>query len=146
MGQVPMLLEKSNCIIKFLLFCSWILLILITLYKVSTEKVITMNIVEEGVEIAIRFFLILSLLKLAQWIKRNTLLEKLGQNSYTIYILHQPFCCGFMGTLLYNKLNMPGLFVCIVCIGLSFIIPYILIRIINKNKVVAQISKTLLNI
>ena len=47
----------------------------------------------------------------------------LGKESLTIYLWHQPFCCAFLGTLLYNKLRLPALLVMIICFATSLCVP-----------------------
>lgn len=64
---------------------------------------------------------------------RSAFLVFVGKESLTIYLWHQPFCCAFLGTILYNRLHLPALVVMLVCILTSLCVPYLLI--ILKNKV-----------
>ena len=43
----------------------------------------------------------------------------LGRESLSIYLWHQPFCCAFLGMILYKKLRVPALLVMSVCIVVS---------------------------
>ena len=49
----------------------------------------------------------------------------LGRESLLIYILHQPFCCAFLGIILMNVLHLPSLVVMAVCILASILAGYI---------------------
>ena len=61
----------------------------------------------------------------------------LGKESLIIYLWHQPFCCAFLGMILYNKLHLPSLIVMAVCIatslGVSVCIVTIKKRICSKK-------------
>ena len=50
-------------------------------------------------------------------------LTYLGRESFWIYLLHQPFCCGFVGLLLYSRLGLPIPVVCTVCVLLGVVLP-----------------------
>lgn len=50
-------------------------------------------------------------------------LQALGERSFLIYLFHQPFCCGFVGALLYGKLHAPALAVIVLCFCLSLTVP-----------------------
>lgn len=53
----------------------------------------------------------------------SELISKCGEHSFVIYLFHQPFCCAFIGTLLYSKLNLNPFFVMTVCMAFSLIVP-----------------------
>lgn len=50
-------------------------------------------------------------------------LAALGRSSFTIYLLHQPFCCAFLGSALYTKLGLPALAVVLICLAASIVLP-----------------------
>lgn len=56
-------------------------------------------------------------------------LAVLGRNSFPVYLFHQPFCCAFLGTLLYGKMHLPALLTMAVCFVASLLLPYALIRL-----------------
>lgn len=72
--------------------------------------------------------LIFLCLSIAKYIKGRSalVLSKLGKNSFAIYLLHQPFCCAILGTILMKIL--PNCFITefaiiIICVFASFIVP-----------------------
>ena len=89
---------------------------------------------------------ILGMLHLCKRITRLTLLQKLGRDSFAIYLLHQPFCCGFAGILLYNFLGLSALIVIAVCTILSFLVPYAVIYLAARVRWIGKIARLLLNI
>jgi peptidoglycan/LPS O-acetylase OafA/YrhL len=89
---------------------------------------------------------ILGMLHLCKRISRPGILQKLGRDSFAIYLLHQPFCCGFAGIFLYNFLGLPALIVIAVCTILSFAVPYAVIYLAERVKWIRKITRTLLNI
>lgn len=64
--------------------------------------------------------------------KQDFLMDKfawLGENSFNVYLWHQPFCCAFCGVVLYDKLGVPATVTIGVCITLSIIIGWIITRL-----------------
>lgn len=55
--------------------------------------------------------------------KRTAWLAYLGRASFYIYLLHQPFCCAFIGNALYSKLGVPALPTMFVCLIISIAVP-----------------------
>lgn len=53
-------------------------------------------------------------------------LEKLGSSSFLIYLFHQPFCCAFVGIVLYRELHVPAIVTVAVCCALSTAVPFVL--------------------
>lgn len=80
----------------------------------------------------IRFTLIWGLIRLTARLDRVRWLTYIGRNSFWIYLLHQPFCCGFVGLLLYSKLALPIPLVCAVCIALALALPLAAQRVIQR--------------
>lgn len=93
-----------------------------------------------------RFLLIYSIFGVSKKIKKSNILSILGQESYNIYLMHQPFICAFLGTVLYGKLRMPAQVVIIICAVLSLAIPISIVRFIKKFPNINYIMKKLLNI
>lgn len=58
----------------------------------------------------------------------------LGKESLTIYLWHQPFCCAFLGTLLYGRMHLPALVVMAVCLAVSLAVSYAIVLIKRKLK------------
>ena len=58
----------------------------------------------------------------------------LGRESMMIYLLHQPFCCAFLGLILYNKLHIPAVPTMIACLIASIIVPWLVSAILGKIK------------
>lgn len=73
-------------------------------------------------------------------------MQTLGRSSFAIYLLHQPFCCGFAGILFYDVLHLPLLAVLILCILLSFLFPLAVVVISRRVKWIGRITGALLNI
>lgn len=67
----------------------------------------------------------------------NKLLKKitsLGKESFMFYLFHQPFCCAFVGNVLWNKLEFSIPQVVAVCMVLSILVPYLLMQCIKQVK------------
>lgn len=143
-AYMPDLLSKKSIILLSQL--GWICLVLIVLRKTFYGSVFISYYLEESIYLVVRCLVLISVFIASIHIKRNHFLEILGRNSFTVYLLHQPFCCGFMGTLLYNKLRFPIPIVCAICICLSFLLPFLFQWMIQKNRITARIGKILLNI
>ena len=58
----------------------------------------------------------------------------LGRESLVIYLWHQPFCCAFLGTVLYSELHLPSLVVMLICIAASLAVTKIIVSINRKRK------------
>ena len=73
------------------------------------------------------------------WISRsvsgNRVLLWFGRNSFTIYLLHQPFACAVLGTVLTMLLpqTLPFyLLTMAACIGASVVFPVLVVKIADK--------------
>lgn len=91
-------------------------------------------------------FVILSILRLACRLTSCTALRYCGTQSYNIYLLHQPFCCGFVGVILYNKFRLPALPVFVICCLLSILLPIAFTAVCKKSKPIGKLAKLLFNI
>lgn len=65
-----------------------------------------------------------------------------GRNTMPYYLYHQPFCCAFLGIVLYEKLHLPAAATVIVCMTASLAVPYVILKIVNKTKLGTVIRKT----
>ena len=91
-------------------------------------------------------FIVYSILRLSGKLKDCRPMLLLGEMSFSIYLLHQPFCCGFVGIILYNKLQMPAGFVFAICCLLSILFPMGVVAVCRKNRLIGKTAKRLLNI
>lgn len=81
--------------------------------------------------------IVVSIIQLAHKIANIKIFQYLGRNSYNIYILHQPFFCAFLGTIMlkmipFNYFNF--LFVMLVCGITGIVAPLIITRFIHLIK------------
>jgi fucose 4-O-acetylase-like acetyltransferase len=73
-------------------------------------------------------------------------MQKLGRDSFAIYLLHQPFCCGMAGILFYDVLRLPIPVVLIICTMLSFLFPFAVVALSRRVKWIGRVTGALLNI
>lgn len=73
--------------------------------------------------LGVRLVLIGGIFRLTQRLHSAAWLTRLGRESFWVYLLHQPFCCGFVGLLLYSKLGLPAALVCAVSVALGLSLP-----------------------
>lgn len=57
------------------------------------------------------------------------------------YLYHQPFCCAFLGLLLYEKLGVPAPAVVIICMAAGLTVPYLLIRLLGGTRIGAAAER-----
>lgn len=79
--------------------------------------------------LAVQLILIWGTMRLAVRLKGMKWLAYFGRESFWIYLLHQPFCCGFVGLLLYSRLGLSIPLVCTVCILLGLLLPLCAVRL-----------------
>lgn len=89
---------------------------------------------------------ILGFLQLSQQLSNLRLLTMAGRNSFAIYLLHQPFCCGFAGIVLFDRLGLPSPVVLVLCTVLSFLFPAMVIWLSRRVRFIGRITRALLNI
>lgn len=88
-----------------------------------------------------------SLLRLAIRLEgRLPYLVYAGKKSFVIYLLHQPFCCGFVGVILYNGLGWPLMIVYGICVILSFAVPLLVLKLAEQIRILGIIMKKLFNV
>lgn len=58
----------------------------------------------------------------------------LGRESMIIYLVHQPFCCAFLGLILYGRLGLPALPVMAVCMVASIAVSWVVSVLLNRIK------------
>ena len=90
--------------------------------------------------------LISFVLGISAMIKKKKLLQFMGKNSSSIYLFHQPFCCGVLGPILYDILKIPALFVITICFVLSLVLPMAFVNICKKNEQIYLLTSITLNI
>lgn len=87
----------------------------------------------------VRFFAIsvicMSSAVLSRCIYKGKMLKWIGKNSMEIYLFHQPFCCAFFGTLLYEKVGVSFFLVIIIEMGLSVIGVLSIMAFMTKNNI-----------
>ena len=64
----------------------------------------------------------------------------LGRETLVIYLWHQPFCCAFLGTLLYGRLNLPAPLVMMICIVTSLSVTKVIISFKKKVNLESQVT------
>ncbi len=72
------------------------------------------------------------------WLVRTNAGKKafryLGRESMIIYLVHQPFCCAFLGLILYNRMKLPALLVMAVCLAASIAVPWAVSAALKRVK------------
>lgn len=86
---------------------------------------------------------IVSLMNLSKRLTDNKFFTKLGMVSYPVYLLHQPFCAGFVGIVLYQVLGLPIIVVVAACIVLSFALPMFILWVTRKCRPSGKLADVL---
>lgn len=86
--------------------------------------------------------LMVLLAKLFDKAKPGRFFTFLGKESLYIYLFHQPFCCAFLGTVLYNKMHLPAIVVMLVCIAASLAVGYAFSMLRKSHKKDVAIQNT----
>ena len=93
------------------------------------------------------FFLVYISRKIERtWISNG--LQSLGRYSYNVYLLHQPFCCAFLGIILLKWIGgtlLGDMLSIAICVIMSTVFPIIIIRMMYKLGL-GRLMKLLLNI
>ena len=95
---------------------------------------------------AAAIFVSIGVILLSQRITKLGMLAAMGRESFAIYLLHQPFCCGFAGILLYDRMRLPAVAVLAICTALSLALPIAVAWVARRIGWIGKISKLLLNI
>lgn len=90
--------------------------------------------------------MIFGIIQLCRSLSGLRILTAAGRSSFAVYLLHQPFCCGFAGILLYDRMQLPAAVVLVLCTVLSFALPAAIVRVAHRVKWIGRIAKSLLNI
>lgn len=146
-AKMELLLHKS----KILDTVSVLSCLCILVYCAFSAMQINMGIIDQPQvracwKLVVTVFIIFGVLRLSCKLENCKPLLYCGRETYSIYLLHQPFCCGFVGVILYNKLNLPALPVYLICCALSILLPAVFVAVCRQIKPIGKISKTLLNI
>lgn len=56
-----------------------------------------------------------------------------GKSTLPYYLYHQPFCCAFLGIVLYEKLNINAVLTVIICFASSIAVPKAVLWIFKKT-------------
>lgn len=56
----------------------------------------------------------------------------LGRESLAIYLWHQPFCCAFLGLVLYGRLGLPALVTMAVCFAASLGVSWVYVQLRDR--------------
>lgn len=62
----------------------------------------------------------------------------LGRDSLILYLLHQPFCCAFLGLLLYQKLHVPAVLTMLICMIVSLVVARVVTLLLRRFHVRRQ--------
>lgn len=67
--------------------------------------------------------------------------SKFGRNTLPYYLYHQPFCCAFLGIVLYEKLHLNVYLAVILCFASSIAVPKLALWIFKKTGLGKLIKK-----
>ncbi len=56
----------------------------------------------------------------------------LGRESLAVYLWHQPFCCAFLGLVLYGRLGLPALVTMAVCFAASLGVSWVYVQLRSR--------------
>lgn len=121
--------SKGYIIISIL---SWLYCILYVL-KIFNDSTGFMWYLKNVVLLCSTIIIIDNFFSLSNRIKFFKPLNILGQKSMYYYLFHQPFCCGLLGALLYQKMEFSIIVTCICCIIASILFPWLLIKLKSKS-------------
>ncbi|MCI9569957.1 MAG: acyltransferase family protein [Lachnospiraceae bacterium] len=108
----------------------WFIWILFTVFGKRTD-VWYLECLRQCLWLFVRFAFIWVLMVCSKKIPGQAWLARFGKNSFYIYLLHQPFCCGFIALVLYGKMHLPIPLVCSACIVCSLLIPLSIIKAVR---------------
>lgn len=89
---------------------------------------------------------VLGIFAVCGMMKEEQGLAVMGRKSFSIYLLHQPFFCTFIGLMLYDFLKLPSILVLLICSISSICGPWAIVRIAERNKATRRLFRFLFNI
>ena len=146
-SKTELLLRKS----KILDIASVICFVCMLTYCALSAMKVDLGIINQpqvlaGWKLVVTVFIIVGVLRLSGKLENCKQLLYCGKETYSIYLLHQPFCCGFVGVILYNKLNLPAMPVYLICCVLSILLPAAVVAVCRRVKPIGKLARVLLNI
>ena len=92
---------------------------------------------------AIMFFCIGITAFFALTSKHFSVLASFGRYTMPYYLYHQPFCCAFLGIVLYDRLALPAWLTVICCMFAGIAIPWLIIRLakaLRADKIMTKLG------
>ncbi len=68
-------------------------------------------------------------------------LAAFGRQTMPYYLYHQPFCCAFLGLVLYEKLGVPAPAVVAACMAAGLLVPYLILRLLGGTRLCAAVER-----
>ncbi len=68
-------------------------------------------------------------------------LAAFGRQTMPYYLYHQPFCCAFLGLVLYEKLGVPAPAVVAACMAAGLLVPYLILRLLGGTRLGAAVER-----
>lgn len=68
-------------------------------------------------------------------------LAAFGRQTMPYYLYHQPFCCAFLGLVLYEKLGVPAPAVVAACMAAGLLVPYLILRLLGGTRLGAALER-----
>lgn len=75
--------------------------------------------------------------------KHFGVLSSFGRNTMPYYLYHQPFCCAFLGIVLYDRLSLPAWLTVICCMLAGIAIPWLFTRlagVLRADKIMKKLG------
>lgn len=79
-----------------------------------------------------------------EYIKKNSVVGFIGNNSMAIYMIHQPIMCTCLGILLYQFLKLPVYMAMFVMIVISINLPVLIAWVMGKNNILKKTRSIIL--
>lgn len=129
---------KKKAIVNLLSIFSWFFLFLISVRTIDNG-----NMIFKLIKIPADLFAINSIFSLGKILDNKTkkaskALSYLGRKSFTIYLIHQPFFCALLASILLT-LDMNWIGILCICLLLSIAIPIIAVEFLMKWEITRKI-------